>query len=255
MARQFNKSQSWHDEFSEGRSRSDTKELATKALYIQSKKFYIDVLENARGKFIKISEVAVNGQRTRLAMDIPSAKEFHERLTEFCEYYSTLGPSRWDGSRMMEDRKLRSESIFRDERRYFLDLKENHRGRFLRVSMMLPSHERSMVVVPAQGMIDVRDVLTDMLAEHGKEETTASQSESEMSISFEGKNVVFDHGENRRGQFVRISEISPSFRTAITVPYQSWEKFVQLAEKAMDQKSKTDAAKNSGGTDMMLIYW
>ena len=33
------------------------KELATKALYIQSKKFYIDVKENRRGKFIKISEV------------------------------------------------------------------------------------------------------------------------------------------------------------------------------------------------------
>jgi len=35
--------------------------------------------------------VAVNGQRTRIAMDISSAKEFHERLTEFCEFYSSLG--------------------------------------------------------------------------------------------------------------------------------------------------------------------
>jgi len=43
----------------------ETKELATKSLYIQSKKFYIDVKENRRGKFIKISEVifsvVVNG--------------------------------------------------------------------------------------------------------------------------------------------------------------------------------------------------
>jgi len=37
----------------------ETKELATKSLYIQSKKFYIDVKENRRGKFIKISEVIV----------------------------------------------------------------------------------------------------------------------------------------------------------------------------------------------------
>jgi len=35
----------------------------------------------------------VNGQRTRLVMDISSAKEFHERLTEFCEFYSSLGIS------------------------------------------------------------------------------------------------------------------------------------------------------------------
>ena len=33
----------------------------------------------------------MNGQRTRLAMDMSLAKEFHERLTEFCEYYSSLG--------------------------------------------------------------------------------------------------------------------------------------------------------------------
>ena len=36
---------------------AETKELATKSLYIQSKKFYIDVKENRRGRFIKISEV------------------------------------------------------------------------------------------------------------------------------------------------------------------------------------------------------
>jgi len=35
----------------------ETKELATKSLYIQSKKFYIDVKENHRGRFIKMSEV------------------------------------------------------------------------------------------------------------------------------------------------------------------------------------------------------
>ena len=38
-----------------------------------------------------LNQVAVNGQRTRIAMDISSAKEFHERLTEFCEFYSNLG--------------------------------------------------------------------------------------------------------------------------------------------------------------------
>lgn len=35
----------------------ETKDLATKSLYIQSKKFYIDVKENRRGRFIKMSEV------------------------------------------------------------------------------------------------------------------------------------------------------------------------------------------------------
>jgi len=36
--------------------------------------------------------------------------------------------------------------------------------------MTLPTHERTMIVIPAQGMIDVRDAMTDLLAEYGKEE-------------------------------------------------------------------------------------
>jgi len=40
-------------------------------------------------------------------------------------------------------------------------------------------------------------------------------------------------------------QISPNFRTAVTVPYQSWEKFVQLVEKAMDEKQAAAAAKSS----------
>jgi len=45
------------------------------------------------------------------------------------------GPAKYDGSRMMEEGKLRTESIFREDRRYYMDLKENHRGRFLRVNI------------------------------------------------------------------------------------------------------------------------
>jgi len=44
------------------------------------------------------------------------------------------GPATWDRTQMMDEKKLRSESIFRDDRRYYLDLKENHRGRYLRVN-------------------------------------------------------------------------------------------------------------------------
>lgn len=36
-----------------------------------------------------------------------------------------------------EDGKLKSEVMVKDNRRYYLDLKENQRGRFLRVSMTL----------------------------------------------------------------------------------------------------------------------
>jgi hypothetical protein len=36
---------------------SDEEELASKTLQIQSKRFYLDVKQNRRGRFIKIAEV------------------------------------------------------------------------------------------------------------------------------------------------------------------------------------------------------
>lgn len=35
-------------------------ELATKMLQIQSKRFYLDVKQNRRGRFIKVAEVSLN---------------------------------------------------------------------------------------------------------------------------------------------------------------------------------------------------
>jgi len=42
-----------------------------------------------------------------------------------------------------------------------------------------------------------------------------------------------------------IVQISPNFRTAITVPRQLWEKFEKLVEKAMEQKNAADDAKKA----------
>ena len=44
-----------------------------------------------------------------------------------------LGPPNPDN--VPEDGKLKSEMMIKDNRRYYMDLKENARGRFLRVSV------------------------------------------------------------------------------------------------------------------------
>ncbi|VVC89498.1 unnamed protein product [Leptidea sinapis] len=52
---------------------SQEQELATKMLQIQSKRFYLDVKQNRRGRFIKVAE-------------------FRDHLSCFSDYYSSLGP-------------------------------------------------------------------------------------------------------------------------------------------------------------------
>lgn len=97
---------------------------------------------------------------------------------------------------MPEDGKLKSECIVKDNRRYYLDLKENARGRFLRVSTYIYTIHwrtvnressinsslnliqvsqtitrggpRSQIAIPAQGLVEFRDALTDLLDEFGE---------------------------------------------------------------------------------------
>lgn len=49
--------------FQSGSLSTDERELVSKTLHIQSKRFYLDVKQNRRGRFIKIAEVKLNRER------------------------------------------------------------------------------------------------------------------------------------------------------------------------------------------------
>lgn len=160
------------DEKQQGRRRgnSNEKELASQQIQIQSKRFYIDVKENQRGRFIKLAEVGVGGRKSRILMTMSAATEFKNRLVEFSELHSQMGPSHGGASTTSgsanannstasstsasgaanaaqagssgannesgnreNDGLIKSETFTKDRKRYYLDLKENQRGRFLRV--------------------------------------------------------------------------------------------------------------------------
>ena len=55
-------------------------ELATKMLQIQSKRFYLDVKQNRRGRFMKIAEVGAGGKKSRLLLSMFTAAEFRDHL-------------------------------------------------------------------------------------------------------------------------------------------------------------------------------
>lgn len=218
------------------------KDVDSKSFFIQSKKFYIDVKENRRGKFLKMSEVAPNGHKMKIVMDMATGNEFRERLSEFCDILAQLGTKEFVPS-PENDGKIKSETIFRENRRYYLDLKENARGRFLKVSMTLPSHERCQIVIPAQGMADVRDALVDILNQHGCEDTSPNLHKSQANaLHTENKTFFFDVGTNPRGNFLRISEVCGAFRSMITIPEDAWNQFTSMMDQATSEPESSPPA-------------
>ncbi|XP_075589725.1 purine-rich binding protein-alpha isoform X4 [Dermatophagoides farinae] len=225
-------------------TQQNEQELATKTLYIQHKRFYLDVKQNHRGRFIKVAEVGSAGRKSRLLLSMAASREFRDHLTTFSELYASLGPPNLDN--YPEDGKIKSEIIIKDNRRYFLDLKENTRGRFLRVSQSFThGGTRTQIAIPAQGMIEFRDALTDLLDEFGTEEGGFRDALPEgTNFRVENKKFYFDIGQNKIGVFMRISEVKSSTRSSITIPERSWARFRDIFAEYVDKMNPNNNSTN-----------
>jgi len=63
--------------------------LASEKLTTDRKVFFLDLKENDRGRFIKITE-DVGGRRDTIMLPIGAAKDFHEMLGRLVEFETTL---------------------------------------------------------------------------------------------------------------------------------------------------------------------
>ncbi|KAG8440951.1 hypothetical protein GDO86_006622 [Hymenochirus boettgeri] len=242
----------------------ETQELASKRLDIQNKRFYLDVKQNAKGRFIKIAEVGAGGSKSRLTLSMAVAAEFRDYLGDFIEHYAQLGPSSpeqiaqtsgEDGGASGPRRALKSEFLVRENRKYYLDLKENQRGRFLRIRQTINRgpgfsggagggaglQSGQTIALPAQGLIEFRDALAKLIDDYGGDDDegvglgpgggggSAGGMYGELpegtSITVDSKRFFFDVGCNKYGVFLRVSEVKPSYRNSITVPLKAWGKF------------------------------
>ncbi|XP_077979265.1 transcriptional activator protein Pur-alpha-like isoform X3 [Glandiceps talaboti] len=223
---------------------SGVQELATKTLHIQSKRFYLDVKQNWRGRFLKIAEVGAGGNKSRLTLAMSTALEFRDHLVDFIEHYTRLGPPNPDNP--PEDGRLKSEMIKKDNRRYYLDLKENNRGRFLRVSQTINRGPRTHIALPAQGLVDIKNALTEILDEFGTDDGGVEQELPEgRHIRVDNKNFYFDIGSNHRGVYMRISEPRSQYRTFITIPEKSWTRFRDIFSDYCDRKTSSHDGEGS----------
>lgn len=140
------------------RDRNQGEELATKTISIQAKRFYLDVKQNNRGRFIKFAEVKFVRLTSTFGfrwVEVAARTAFSWTcwLRRRCV---TIWISSWTwlatwviqgliSRRILGDETdasaeggvLHSETIVSEKRRYFLDLKENNRGRsdFRRVDL------------------------------------------------------------------------------------------------------------------------
>ncbi|KAK9817960.1 hypothetical protein WJX72_004943 [[Myrmecia] bisecta] len=109
-----------------------------------------------------------------------------------------------------------AETLRIESKLFYLDLKENSRGRYLKIAEKGSNRERSTVIVPKLGIPWFRELFNYYAA--GVDEQGRPVVNKELPI--ETKIFYFEVGENPRGRFLRISETGggPRGRSSIIIP-------------------------------------
>ncbi|XP_072983469.1 transcription factor Pur-alpha 1-like [Typha latifolia] len=106
---------------------------------------------------------------------------------------------------------------------FYFDLKENPRGRYLKISEKT-SATRSTIILPVAGIVWFLDLFSYYIS-------TDERDAFSKELKLDTKVFYFDIGENKRGRFLKVSEASVNRnRSTIIVPAGSsgeegWEAF------------------------------
>uniref|UniRef100_A0A915M757 Uncharacterized protein n=1 Tax=Meloidogyne javanica TaxID=6303 RepID=A0A915M757_MELJA len=180
--------------------------------------------------------VSLNGRKNRLFMTMLVCKNLKDILdklekdgrTAVVPKVTTEGKDNTCGV-------IHTETIINDRRRYYIDLRENHRGIFLRVTQFdIQTGNRNSVVLPLQGVCQFRDALKEIIDEFGEgyiEQSTVLPKSH--NFRTDGKNFFFDPGHNSRGDFLKITELKPSVgvRNTIALSVEAIPQFTQILNK------------------------
>ncbi|CAL0331256.1 unnamed protein product [Lupinus luteus] len=240
-------------------------ELLCKTLQVEHKLFYLDLKENPRGRYLKISEKT---SATRSTIIVPSSG-----ISWFLDLFNYYVNS--------EDQELFSKELQLDTKIFYFDIGENRRGRFLKISEASVSRNRSTIIVPSgssrdEGWAAFRNILAEIneasrlfilpnqqnseSPEHlvglsddvgagfisgSGQPATSSELNVDRSVDLpsqdeignlgvskvirvDQKRFFFDLGSNNRGHFLRISEVAGSDRSSIILPLSGLKQFHEV---------------------------
>ena len=103
----------------------------SRTIFLDPLRFYLEVKENQKGRFLKIANVSPDGKKNQISMTFAAADVFSENRVKMIDFYDSLHQLNWDNLKQGE---LKAKVMYQRDKKYHMDLKENARGRFLKVS-------------------------------------------------------------------------------------------------------------------------
>lgn len=213
--------------------------LLTKVLNIQNKRYYFDCKEHDHGRFLKLAETAQSGRKSRLVIPMYIVPEVEKIMADMNAHLEGLsefvrkgndeanhsddsgrrhqggGDGRRRGGRRHERPEteaaadLKADKIVYGRRHYYFNLKENTRGRYLRLKAIgdIPStvgnrrrggprgmrgrnmnndQQARAVIIPAAGINDFRAELTAIVKQFAVDPATDRVALADKNIAQTG---------------------------------------------------------------------
>lgn len=232
---------------------------------VGGKRVLLALCENDRGRYLKI-----NDGRKKLTVSESGIPNLRECIDGLYAHYKTLPASATASPVELDDAAPRStksdllhaERFIAGGRKYYLDLLQNERGVFVKMSQAT-SH-RTSILFPSNALEHLREALTQIV-EMAPEPTpvkltdghltrvldrqttvpsggTVAIKATQRELRIEGKRVVFESGANRRGSYLRITETAGGSKMSVTLPHEALPQVLKLLHEAEEAGDPLDGA-------------
>lgn len=243
-------------------------ELLSLRVVAGSKRIFLALCENDRGRFLKISD-----GRSKLIVPGPGIKNLHAAIDALKQAHEQMPPLEPSGDAAANGAgavqnggqvdPLASERFISEGRKFYLDLLENNRGRYVKMSQA--TTRRISMTFPATGLpllwqamerlhelappdTNVTDPSSVQRITRTVDRQTSSQSGAtvvvkavQRELRIESKRIVFESGANRRGSYMRISETNGAMKMSVTIPHSAIPLVIDLLNEVQQAGDPADA--------------
>lgn len=167
----------------------------------RGKRINLFLKSNQHGHFVKVSESGPRGA-SRVIIPWSGVEDFANCIRELVDEMARIPQQ----PQSKDAENLASRTLMIETKRYFLDLRHNANGFFLKIAQVM-QRDRSVVVIPQESMQGMADALDEMFTTSGvgPEEPRGL---GDNVVAAERKHFYFSVQTNDNGTFMRITEVS-----------------------------------------------
>uniref|UniRef100_A0A7S0X1J2 Uncharacterized protein n=1 Tax=Chlamydomonas leiostraca TaxID=1034604 RepID=A0A7S0X1J2_9CHLO len=241
-------------------SNSGDTELYSEVLRAQTKSFYIDLKENARGRYVKVAEKGRYRPKSSIVIPVSGLPQFLVLLRYFLDEFSN-------------GRAGTPRDVIIESKVFSFSAGSNDRGQFLRVfesgggypsggsSLMIPSGWSNSYLKMFYGSLEkiAQQLSTDGSGFSLEQAVSNSQSllafgspnsdnvvlenkEGGPVLSVGSKHFFFELRANERGHYLKVKEVSGNMKNLLVVPSHAIQKFQEAIGLALVQSPQQDHA-------------